>query len=88
MTIEEFKKIPVRETCHLAMEHEYTTTYASEDGRIGVCVHVPRDPISGEPKGRSYRHYMIDGKVIKSKKKLIEAIKQYGEYRSDTEQIE
>ena len=75
MTLEEFNKIPVRETCHLAMEHEYTTTYASADNRVGVCVHVPHHPKTGEPHGRSYRHYMIDGKVYKSRQKLAEAIK-------------
>ena len=33
MTIEELKKVPFRETCHMAMEGEYTTTYMSKDGR-------------------------------------------------------
>ena len=43
MTIEELKKVPFRETCHMAMEGEYTTTYMSKDGRLGFCDHVPRD---------------------------------------------
>ena len=75
MTLEEFMKIPVRETCHLALEDEYTTTYASADNRVGVCVHVTRHPETGQPHGRSYRHYMIDGKVYRSKKKLEEALR-------------
>ena len=53
MTIEELKKVPFRETCHMAMEGEYTTTYMSKDGRLGF------------------------GKVYKSKKKFLEAIKDY-----------
>ena len=32
MTEEELKKVPFRETCHMAMEGEYTTTYMSKDG--------------------------------------------------------
>lgn len=77
MTLEEFQKIPVRETMHLAMEDEYTTTYASADNRVGVCVHVPRHPVTGKPHGRAYRHYMIDGKVYCSKKKLEEALRDF-----------
>ncbi len=75
MTLEEFRKIPFRETCHLALEDEYATTYASRDNRFAVCVHVPRHPQTGEPHGRAYRHYMVDGKVYKSEKKLAQAIK-------------
>ena len=77
MTLEEFMKIPVRETCHLALDDEYSTTYASADNRVGVCVHVPRHPETGQPHGRSYRHYMIDGKVYRSKKKLEEALRDF-----------
>ena len=43
MTEEELKKVSFRETCHMAMEGEYTTTYMSKDGRLGFCDHVPRD---------------------------------------------
>ena len=78
MTIEELKKVPFRETCHMAMEGEYTTTYMSKDGRLGFCDHVPRDEFGMVKKGgRAVRHFMIDGKVYKSKKKFLEAIKDY-----------
>lgn len=73
MTIEEFNKIPFQFVSHLAMEDEHTTTYASDDRRFWICVHVPYK--DGEPKSRSYRHWRIDRKVIKTEKKLIEAIK-------------
>lgn len=73
MTIEELNKTPFRFHSHMAMEDEHTTTYFSSDGRIGFCDHVPCK--DGEPHGRSYRHYMIDGKVYKSKKNFIEALK-------------
>ena len=75
MTEEELKKVPFRETCHMSMEDEHTTTYFSEDGKIGFCNHVPFK--NGEPHGRSYRHYWLNGKVYKSKKKFIEALKDY-----------
>jgi len=73
MTIEEFNKIPFQFISHLAMEDEHTTTYASKDRRFWICQHVNYK--DGEPKGRSYTHYRIDGNVYKTKKKLIEAIK-------------
>ena len=78
MTIDELKKVPFRETCHMAMEGEYTTTYMSNDGRLGFCDHVPRDEYGMMKKGgRAVRHFMIDGKVYKSKKKFLEAIKDF-----------
>ena len=78
MTIEELKKVKFRETCHMAMEGEYTTTYFSEDNRIGFCDHVPRDKYGMVKKGgRAFRRYMIDGKVYKSKEKFLEAIKDF-----------
>ena len=40
MTIEELKKVPFRETCQMAMEGEYPTTYMSKDGRLGFCDHT------------------------------------------------
>ena len=78
MTEEELKKIPFRETCHMAMAGEYTTTYASKDNRLGFCDHVPRDDNGFVKKGgRAYRHYWIDGKVYKTKEKFLEALKDF-----------
>jgi len=50
-------------------------TYASDDGRIKICDHVPYK--DGEPKGKSYRHYMLDGKVFKKWDKFVEALKDF-----------
>jgi hypothetical protein len=74
MTIEELQKVPFHFVSHMSMEDEHTTTYASEDGKIGFCDHVPFK--NGEPHGRSYRHYWLNGKFYKTKKKFIEAIKE------------
>lgn len=69
MTEEELKKVPFRETCHMAMEGEYTTTYMSKDGRLGFCDHVPRDEYGMVKKGgRAVRHFMIDGKCIRQRR--------------------
>lgn len=73
MTEEELKKIPFRFVCHLNMEHEHCTTYASEDGKFGFCVHQPYK--NGAPYGRSYRHWRIGGDVFKSWGKFLERLK-------------
>lgn len=75
MTPEELSKIPFHFVSHMSMKHEHTTTYASEDGRLGWCDHVPYK--NGMPHGRRYRHYRIGNKVYKSKQKFIEALKDY-----------
>lgn len=78
MTVEELKKVPFRETCHMAMSKEYTTTYFSKDNRLGFCDHVPRNKDGFvKKKGRAYRHYWIDGKVYNSKDKFLEALKDF-----------
>ena len=78
MTIDELKTIPFHFVCSAAWEHEHTMTYESEDGRLGFCDHVPRDEYGMVKKGgRAVRHFMIDGKVYKSKKKFLEAIKDF-----------
>ena len=75
MTEEELKKVPFRWQGHMSLESEHTSTYLSEDKRIGFCDHVPFR--NGEPHGRAYRHYMIDGKVYKTKEKFLEALKDF-----------
>ena len=78
MTVEELEKVKFKFHSHMSMEDEHTTTYFSEDGKIGFCDHVPRDEYGMVKKGgRAVRHFMIDGKVYKSKKKFLEAIKDY-----------
>lgn len=75
MTPEELAKIPFHFVCHMAMEHEHTLTYASEDNRLGWCDHTPKKK-NGD-FGRSYRHWRIDGKVYKTKEKFIEALRDF-----------
>ena len=74
MTEEQLNQLKFRFVSHLAMEHEHASSYVNDEYHIGMCVHVTRKP-NGE-FGRSYRHFRYDGKVYKSKNKLLEAIKE------------
>ena len=76
MTEEELNRLPWQFQCHLAMEHEHCSTYNAEYNghRFGVCNHTPIDSATMEPHGRRYRHWMLDGKVYKTRKKFLEAI--------------
>lgn len=72
MTKEQVNAIQFKEIWHLSMEHEHCTTYvAVHNGhQFAMCRHVPyRD---GQPKGRVYAHYMVDGKVFKTLPKFYE----------------
>lgn len=75
MTIEELQKVKFHFVSHLSMVDEHCTTYASEDNRLGWSEHVPFK--DGEPYGRHTRHYRIDTKVYKSKKKFLEALQNF-----------
>ena len=79
MTEEEVKKIPFHMQTHLAMATEHTCAYVDESGRLGFCVHTPikKDEYGWQEFGKAYRHYRIDGKVYKSYKKWIEALKDF-----------
>ena len=75
MTFEELKKVPFRMVAHMAMTDEHTSTYTSEDGRLGFCDHIKKKGEFGF--GRTYRHWRIDGKVYKTKAKFLEALKDF-----------
>jgi hypothetical protein len=61
------------------MAEEHTCTYSSKDGRLGFCVHTPVTADFGGIKlyGRSRRHWRIDDNIYKSKKKFLEALKDF-----------
>ena len=77
MTEKELQCVDFHWVSHLSMEHEHCTTYESEDGRLGWCMHQPINPVTGDPWRHPYTHYKIDGKVYKSKKKFLEALKDF-----------
>ena len=75
MTIEEFNKIKFTMVGHAQWLHEHTSTYASDDGVFGVCIHTPK---TGDfSYGRRYRHWRIGNKIYKSKAKFLEALAAY-----------
>ena len=75
MTIEELRSIPFYFSCSAAWEDEHILTYESEDGRLGFCDHTPKR--KNGKLGKGYRHWHIEGKVYKTKKKFLEALKDY-----------
>lgn len=75
MTQKELNKIPFRFIGSLALEYEHCLSYISVDGRIGFCDHTKRN--EDGTFGRSYRHYQIDGNIYKTKKKFLEALKDF-----------
>ena len=77
MTEEEWSKIPFKFAGHMSMEDEHTIAYQSENGRLGFCDHTLKK--KDGTFGRQYRHWRIDGKVYKSKKKFLEALADYSE---------
>lgn len=78
MTVEELEKIPFHFVSHMSMEDEHTTTYSSDDNRFGFCDRQPYK--DGQPHGKSVRHYRIDSKIYKSKKKFLEALENFNPF--------
>ena len=59
----------------LALATMHTLTYASEDGRLGICDRTPKN--TNGRFGKTCRHYRIDDKVYKTKEAFEEAIKNF-----------
>lgn len=78
MTIEELEKIPFHLVAHLNMEDMHCTTYMSDCKRFGFYDHVPFKDGEPDKRRKAYRHYMINGKVYKTKKKFLEALADVG----------
>lgn len=74
MTIEELEKIPFHFVSHLSMEDMHYTIYMSDDKRFGFCNYVPFKDGEPDKEKKSYRYYMIDGKVYKTKGKFLKAL--------------
>lgn len=72
MTKEEINQIPFKFASHLAMEDEHSILYTAKVGvhQFAMCIYTPYK--DGVPKGRTYTHYMVDGKVFKTKEKFYE----------------
>lgn len=75
MTLEELRKVKFHFVSSLALVSEHRLSFVSEDGRLGFCDITPTRQ-NGD-FGKSIRHYMIDGKVYKTKEAFEEAIKDF-----------
>ena len=77
MTEEELKKVRFH-AWHASTESDYITSYISTDGRLGIIDSVPHDQNGYVKKvGRAIRRYRIDGKVYKTKREFLEALKNF-----------
>ena len=79
MTEEKLNKLKFRECLHTTYDDEYHTIYecVSEPfvNRLFVNFIKKRDKNTGEVVGKGRIHYSLDGKVYKTKEKLLEVIK-------------
>lgn len=73
MTQEEFDKLPFRMVNHLSKKDEYAATYVNDKYGIIVCKHATlKDEFTF---GRTRTHYIYKGVIYKSRKRLLEEIK-------------
>ena len=77
--------MPFHFVAHMAMEHENTMSYETEDERLGFCDHTPKR--KNVDFGRTYRHYRIEGKVYKTKAKFLEAIKDFNQKKEEPRRL-
>lgn len=75
MTKEELTKVPFHFVSHIAMRDYHQSTYASKDGRLGFADVQPMK--DGYPVGRCHRHWRIGGTWYRSKRKFLEALKDF-----------
>jgi len=78
MTPEEFDKIKWTFQSHLNMGDEHASTYRADTPfPLFACRHVTKNYTKyGNERFRTTVHYKLDGKVYKTKEKLLEAIKE------------
>ena len=74
MTEQELSQIPFRMGSHLAMETEHICVYESKNPlyNIKMCKHTTIRK-NGE-FGKSYTHYVLNGKEYNTKQELLDAI--------------
>lgn len=79
MTEEEVNKLKFRWKSHMTLEDCYSTIYECDSeplkGRLFVNKMQNRDKNTGFARQGTMVHYSLDGKLYRSKKKFLEAIK-------------
>lgn len=71
LTEEKFRQLRFRMVSHLALESEHCSVYTNDTYKISVCRHVLKKKDGNF--GRSYDHYMYNGKVYKTFKRFLDA---------------
>lgn len=68
----EINSLEFRTISHMSMENMHCTLYEAESGghKFRMCKHIACR--YGFPAGKSYTHYMVDGKAFKSLDKFYE----------------
>ena len=75
MTWEELTKVPFHFVSHIAMTDCHKSTYESKDGRLGFADIQPMK--DDWPAGKSRRNWRIGGTWYRSKRKFLEALKDF-----------
>ena len=73
MTEKELSQIPFRMVSHLAMETEHICVYKSQNPLYKIFIYKNTKKNNGE-FGKSYTHYVLNGKEYKTKQELLDAI--------------
>ena len=74
MTEQELSQIPFRMVSHLAMETEHICVYKSQNPLYKILIYKNTKRKKNGEFGKSYTHYVLNGKEYKTKQELLEAI--------------
>lgn len=74
MTEQELSQIPFRMVSHLAMEREHICVYKSQTPFYKILIYKNTIRKKNGEFGKSYTHYVLNGKDYKTKQELLNAI--------------
>ena len=85
MTEQELSQIPFRMVSHLAMETEHCIVYESKNPLYKIRIYKNTEKKKNGEFGKSYTHYVLNGKEYKTRQELLDAINNT-DYGKDKEQ--
>ena len=74
MTEQELSQISFRMVSHLAMGTEHICVYKSQNPLYNILIYKNTEKKKNGKFGKSCTHYVLNGKVYKTRQKLLEAI--------------
>ena len=74
MTEKELSQIPFRMVSHLAMGTEHICVYKSQNPLYNILIYKNTKRKKNGDFGKSYTHYVLNGKEYKTKQELLDAI--------------